>query len=98
MEHNPVVRLEALLGLSPSPAERVLGVKTVFSGMTEGMHRLARCDVQGSLEANVFAPAMAVVLSYCAIRGRVPKISTTRQERWFFAAGVLCSALVNVVN
>ena len=41
LENNPLVRLEAIIGLSPSPIEKIFGVKSFFSGMTEGVHQMA---------------------------------------------------------
>jgi hypothetical protein len=53
LDRNPLVRLEAVLGLSPSPLEKLFGVKGLFSGITEGMHRLVYGDVTGALAANI---------------------------------------------
>jgi hypothetical protein len=98
LDRNPIVRLEAVLGLSPSPLEKLFGVKGLFSGMTEGMHRLVYGDITGALAANVLTPLFAIIVLVCGITGYKPRIRTRRQEWIFLLAAVGFSALVNFVN
>lgn len=98
LEANPLVRLEAALGLSPAPLERVVGIKNLFSGMTEGMHRLALLDMEGSLAANIFSPAVAVLLIVSILSWRIPRVASREREFWFFAAFLGLSVLVNLFH
>ncbi len=93
---NPLVRLEAVLGLSPGPLERYLGVKNLFSGMTEGMHQLANGELGRALEANILTPLVACAFVAWVITGA--RIRTRRHE---YAAAILVvglSAIVNIVH
>jgi hypothetical protein len=96
--HNPAVRLEALVGLSPSPLEKLLHVKGPFSGMTEGMHQLARGRLTAAVEANVLTPFVAVGFAVCVLLGVRPRITTRRQELAFFASFVGAAILVNAFS
>lgn len=98
VDRNPLVRLEALLGLSPAPLERVLGLKGPFSGMTEGIHRLAHGNLVGSVQANIFTPAFAILVATCCLSGWRPRIRTKRQERGFFCAMLVMAAAVTLLN
>jgi hypothetical protein len=93
---NPLVRLEAVLGLSPAPLERYLGIKSVFSGMTEGMHRLVHGELNKALEANILTPLVACVLLCWAVKGG--RLTTRRQERCAALLFIGLSALVNIVH
>lgn len=95
LERNPVVVLIAKLGLSPSPLERLFGVKGMFSGMTEGMFRLAHGNFAGSIDANILTPAFATVFTICVVSGYRPQIKTRKQELVFLLSVVFLSALVN---
>jgi hypothetical protein len=96
LERNPIVRLEAKLGLSPSPLERLFGVKGLFSGMTEGMYRLIHGDILGAMSANILTPFFAVVVSSCFIAGYRPRIETRGDEIVLFVSVVVLSVLVNI--
>ena len=96
LERNPVVVLIAKLGLSPSPLERLFGVKGIFSGMTEGMFRLAHGNFVGSMDANILTPAFAAVFTICVMSGYRPQIKTRKQELVFLLSVVFLSALVNL--
>ena len=98
LERNPVVVIIAKLGLSPSPLERLFGVKGVFSGMTEGMFRLVHGNFLGALDANVFTPAFAVVFIVCVLTGYRPKIKNRKQELIFLLLVVFLSLIVNIYN
>lgn len=98
IENNPVVRLEAVLGLSPSPIERFFGIKSLFSGMTEGVHQFVRLNVMASIEANIFSPLVIPIVVFFISTWRVPKIDTKNKEQVFFLAFIVMSAIVNVVN
>lgn len=93
---NPLVRLEARLGLSPGPLERYLGVKNLFSGMTEGMHQLANGELVRALDANILTPLVA-----CAFVAWVVTGARVRTRCHEYAAAVLIvglSAVVNIVH
>jgi hypothetical protein len=96
LDRNPVVALIAKLGLSPSPLERLFGVKGMFSGMTEGMFRLAHWDLAGSMAANVLTPFFATVVATCVVIGYRPQIKTRQQELAFLLSVVFLSVLVNL--
>jgi hypothetical protein len=98
VEPNPIVRLEAILGLSPSPIERFFGIKSLFSGMTEGVHQLVRLDLLASMEANVFAPLVIPFLAYCCLVWKIPKIDTKPKEIFFFLGFITFSLVVNILN
>jgi hypothetical protein len=93
---NPLVRLEARLGLSPAPLERYLGIKNLFSGMTEGMHQLVHGELGKALAVNCLTPLVACVLLAWVIRGY--RIRTRRHELWAGSVFVVFSALVNIVH
>ena len=96
LDRNPVVVLIAKLGLSPSPPERLFGVKGMFSGMTEGMFRLVHGDIAGAIAANVLTPAFAAVIVICVVVGYRPQIKTRKQELVFLLSVVFLSVLVNL--
>ena len=98
IENNPVVRLEAALGLSPSPIERFFGIKSLFSGMTEGVHQFVRLNIMASIKANIFSPLVIPVVVFFVSTWRVPKIYTKKKEQAFFLVFIAMSAIVNVVN
>jgi hypothetical protein len=93
--NNPVVRLEAVVGLSPSPLEKLVGIKGPFSGMTEGMHQLARGRLVAAVEANVMTPFVAAAFVGCVLLGVRPRVTTRRSELGFFATVVMATILVN---
>ncbi|MEK8019834.1 MAG: hypothetical protein VSS75_023415 [Candidatus Parabeggiatoa sp.] len=98
IEHNPLVRLEAILGLSPSPIERFFGLKSVLSGMTEGVHQFVKFDIMASIKANVFAPLVMPIVTYYCLTWEVPKIDTKQKERLFFLGFIIFSVIVNILN
>lgn len=98
IDNNPVVKLEAVLGLSPSPIERLFGVKSLFSGMTEGVHQFVRMDFESSIKANIFSPLVIPLISYVILAWRFPKLKTRRQEYMFFGVFIMLSFVVNIVN
>ena len=98
LDNNPLVKFQARLGLSPSPLEKLFHLKGMFSGMTEGMHRLALGDIIGAMSANVLTPLFAIVFSLCFLGGYRPRIKTKRQENLFFFLVIVLSVVVNLVN
>ncbi len=98
IENNPIVKLEALIGLSPSLTERIFGVKSLFSGMTAGVHYFVNLDLISSVKANVFAPLIIPILSYYLASWSVPKIDSREKEFMFFSIFVGLSVIVNIVN
>jgi hypothetical protein len=93
---NPLVRLEAVLGLSPAPLERYLGIKNVFSGMTEGMHQLIHGELGRALDANILTPLVVCALLFWAVTG--VRVTTRQQEFWGGMLFVGLSALVNIAH
>ena len=98
IENNPVVKLEAMLGLSPSPIERLFGIKSLFSGMTEGVHQFVRLNIKSSIRANVFAPFVTLIAIYSVLAWNTPKINTRKKEYIFFAVFIGLSVVVNILN
>ena len=98
IENNPLVRLEAIIGLSPSPIEKIFGVKSLLSGMTEGVHQMSFLNVQDALNANIFSPIVIPLLLLLFIRGKIPKIKTRKHELVFFSSFIFLSILVNAYN
>ena len=98
LDKNPVVRLEAVLGLSPSPLERFFGVKSVFSGMTEGIVRFMNLEIRSAFEANIFSPLVVPLICLLLVIGRVPQINSKRRECSFFASIIIMSVMVNAFN
>ncbi len=95
MSHNPVVRLEGRLGLSPSPLEKLAGIRGPFSGMTEGFYQLARGSVDGAVNANVLTPLVALTMIACISLWWRPRLVTRLQEATFFLAVVCATIVVN---
>lgn len=98
LSQNPIVRLEAKLGLSPAPVERFLGLKSLFSGMTEGVYRCTQMQFADAFRANVFSPFVIPLSAVALLAWRVPKIDTPHREWMFFAWFIALSAVVNIVN
>ncbi len=98
LDNNPIVKLQAKLGLSPSPIEKIFHVKGMFSGMTEGMHRLTHGDLIGAMSVNVLTPVFAIVFSLCFLGGYRPRINTKKQEYLFLFSVIFFSVVVNLVN
>ena len=97
VDHNPLVRLEARLGLSPSPLERLFGLRGFFSGMTEATHRLTRFDLVGAGQANILVfPFLGAVVA-AILLWRWPKLRTRKQEFAVFAIAIAGTAINNVV-
>ena len=67
MDDNPIVRLQATIGLSPSPIEKLFGLKSLFSGMTEGVYQLLNLNFRESVKANIFSPVIVPLLFYFLI-------------------------------
>lgn len=98
LAQNPLIQLEAWLGLSPAPWERFTGMKTVFSGMSEAFHRLATGDVLGAFKANFLAPPFALALIFATLLWRWPRVTTRGGEGFFFAMIIISSLAVNFVH
>lgn len=98
LDHNPVVRLEAKIGLSPSPIERLFGVKSLFSGMTEGVYQSANLNFYAAMRANIFSPFVIPFVSYSVLSWSFPRIRSRRDEIIFFSGFSGLSFLVNIFN
>ena len=97
LARNPIVLLEARLGLSPSPLERLFGIRGFFSGMTEAAHRLSRFDFVGAAQANVLVFPTIAAFTLVLLTWRAPKLRTRAQELGFFGLIVAGTALNNAV-
>lgn len=95
LDRNPFVILIAKLGLSPSPLERIFGVKGLFCGMTDGMFRLSHGDLAGAVAVNYLTPVFAGVVVTCVFGNYRPQIQTRTHEIIFFLSVILLSILVN---
>lgn len=94
LDHNPVVRLEAKLGLSPSMLERLFGIRGLFSGMTEATYQLVRLDLGRALAANILVVPVLGAFALCILLWTRPKLDTRRREMGFFAL-VLAGVAIN---
>lgn len=95
LDRNPVVRLEATLGLSPSPLER-LGIRGLFSGMTEATYQLVRLDFGKALAANILVVPVIGAIALCILLWTRPKLDTRRRELIFFALVLAGIAINNI--
>lgn len=98
LAENPLVRLEATLGLSPGPLERLTGLPTLFSGMTAGVHRLAHGEVAAATAANFLTVPLALAVTGCILAGYRPRVRTRRQEAFALAGVVVLSLAVTLVH
>ncbi len=98
IDNNPLVKLQAILGLSPSPIEKLFEIKSLFSGMTEGVHQLLNFDISKAINANIFSPFVVPIMFFFTIRGKVPKIDSKAKELIFFSCFIFLSLLVNIFN
>ena len=96
LDRNPLVVLEARLGLSPSPLERLFGIRGFFSGMTEAAHRLTHVDFVGAAQANVLVYPTLAAFAVTLLSWRAPKLRTRRQEVGFLGA-IIAGVVVNNV-
>ena len=96
LEHNPIVYLEARLGLSPSPLERLFGIRGIFSGMTEATHRLSLLDPIGAMEANVLVVPILGSIGAAIAYWKFPRLDTRRREVAFFGLAVAGTAINNL--
>ena len=97
LDNNPVVRLQALIGLSPSPLERLFGIRGFFSGMTEATHRLTRLDLIGAGEANILVFPFLGACAAGILLWRRPRVKTRGQELAVFAIAVAGTLINNIV-
>jgi hypothetical protein len=97
LDHNPLVRLEAVLGLSPSPLERWFGIRGFFSGMTEAAFRLTRLDIAGAAQANLLIFPVLAAFAAAILLWHWPKLRTRRQEYGFLALIAAGTAINNAV-
>ena len=98
LSRNPIVYLEAYLGLSPAPWERFTGMKTVFSGMSEAFYRMATGDVLGAFKVNFLAPPFALALIGATLLWQWPRVSSRRDEVAFFTIMITASLAVNFIH
>src|SRR6185503_9687830 len=96
LDRNPVVRLEAKLGLSPSPLERLFGIRGLFSGMTEATYQLVRLNLGRALAANILVVPVLGAILLCILLWIRPKLDTRRREIAFFALVLGGIAINNV--
>lgn len=96
LDHNPLVRLEAVLGLSPSPLERLFGIRGPFSGMTEASYQLAHGHVSASLAANALTIPFWTAVAACIACWSVPRLTTRRREYMAFATLIVATIINNI--
>lgn len=89
--------LEARLGLSPSPLERLFGIRGFFSGMTEATNRLTRLDFVGAAQANVLVYPTLAAFAAMLLSWWAPKLRTRGQEFGFLGAIIAGVVINNVV-
>lgn len=95
---NPLVQMQAELGLSPSPLERIFGIKSAFSGMTEGVFRLFKLDLIGSFKSNPFSPLIVILGVVFVISGQIPRFHDKKEELIALLVFAGCSIIVNIVE
>lgn len=98
LPRNPIILLEARLGLSPAPWERFTGMKTVFSGMSEAFHRIGAGDLAGAFRANFLALPFALSLVMAILFWHWPRLTQRRHEFYFFVAAIWASVAVTLVH
>ncbi len=98
IDNNPLVKLEAKLGLSPAPLEKFFSIKSLFSGMTEGVHQFTRLNIEEAIKANIFSPFVIPLVVFVILTWRIPKLDTSNKEYVFFASFIGLSVIVNLVN
>jgi hypothetical protein len=96
LDRNPLVILEARLGLSPSPLERLFGIRGYFSGMTEATYRLTYLDFSGAAQANILVFPTLAAFVVALLTWRVPDLRTRARELQFIAILVLGTVINNV--
>ena len=96
LDRNPVVRLEAKLGLSPSPLEKLFGIRGLFSGLTEATYQLARLNLGRALAANILVVPVLGAFALCILLWTWPKVDTRRREIGFFVLVLVGIAINNL--
>ncbi len=96
IDHNPLVKLQVAVGLSPSPLERFFGVRGMFSGMTEAAYQLAHFNLLGSVQANVLAIPIIGSIAAAILLWRVPELNSRPRELTFFATVIAASLINNI--
>lgn len=95
LDSNPLVRLQAEIGLSPSPLERFFGVRGPFSGMTEATWRLTELDLGGSLRANLLAIPLLGAVTLAILLWKRPRMRTRRHEVAAIGLALAAAAINN---
>ena len=95
IDRNPVVVFLARTGLSPSPLERLFGLKGFFSGMTEGTYRLVHGDFSGAVDANPYTLLVAAIFAICVVFGVRPRLRKTWHEVAFLGTVLLLTLVLN---
>ena len=92
---NPIVRLEAWLGLSPSKIETIFHVRSLFSGMTSAANQYAHGHIAGGFRANPVSPIILGAIIAAVLLWRIPPLRTRTHEALWFAAFILLSVANN---
>ena len=98
IDNNPLVKFLAITGLSPSPLETIFGIKSLFSGMTEGLYQILHLNFNQAMKANIFSPIIIPFLLYFVIKSEVPKMNNRSTEALFFCGFIILSIFVNIYN
>ena len=96
LDDNPLVRLEALLGLSPSPLELFFGIRGPFSGMTEATYQLLHLQLASAFRANALVLPVLGMIGLAILCWQVPRMNSTRREICFFGAAIAGTAINNL--
>lgn len=94
LEPNPLVVLEARLGLSPAPLERFFHIRGPFSGLTEASVRLAHGEPWRATAVHLLVIPWWIAVVAMVVWWRFPRIRNRRQE-YLFLAGVVAVTIIN---
>ena len=97
LSHNPIVRLEAVLGLSPSPLEQLFGIRGFFSGMTEAAYRLVRLEPLAAARANILVFPFLAAVAIALLLWRRPRLQTREQELAVLGIALLGTVINNIM-
>ena len=96
LEPNPLVALEARLGLSPAPLERFFHIRGPFSGLTEASVRLAHGEPWRATAAHSLVIPFWFAVVAMVVLWRFPRIRNRRQEYLFLGGGVAMTIVNNL--
>lgn len=98
LPQNPLIRIEAMLGLSPCAFEKLLGIKCAFCGMTKALELLVGGEFVAAMEANFLTPIFLGVVVYVCLTWRIPQVKYMWHELLFFSLFLLATLAVNLYH